>query len=301
MKVYSRGGVGVYTDYRENIIVDADHPILAWKARKRNERLRALWFPVAVQSGFPEGFPYLASENSEDVLSWNIFRSLQMADKMCLLSNVLGMPGDVEEVYFWQHAVSRRTEEPAPEIQATLDEMEPWGQGGARQQTETDVIVRGRRHFVMVESKLGKPGQAVRAWSRSSAGMRPQYQRFMNALGISLFKDDFDYAGDGNRFYQLFRNYVLGAALSIRWNAQFSLVAIVNALNANVGGSPHGQEFGRFQSLLRLSSNTSLRSWQEIWEEVRTEPALEALQSWLVGHNLLGLCPGQNHYKNRQL
>jgi len=38
MRVVTRGGVPVYTDYKENIIVDSDHPILAWKAAK--DRLR---------------------------------------------------------------------------------------------------------------------------------------------------------------------------------------------------------------------------------------------------------------------
>ena len=141
MKVCSRGGVGVYTDYRENIIVGADHPVLKWKANKKNERLRPNWFPVWVRSKFPAGFPYIASEHSEDVLSWNLFHSLQLAGKLGLIAEMLNLGMDIETLYFWQDRLDQWNEEIDSEIEGVLDEMEPWGKGGVRQQTETDVIL----------------------------------------------------------------------------------------------------------------------------------------------------------------
>ena len=74
MKVISRGGVPVHTDYAENIIVDSAHPILVWKANK--DRLRPDWFTRDVQERFPGGLPKLGSVHSEDALTWNIFRTL---------------------------------------------------------------------------------------------------------------------------------------------------------------------------------------------------------------------------------
>ena len=120
MKYFSKSGVGIYTDYRENIIVDADHPILKWKANKKNEKL-------------PDGSPYIASQHSEDALSWNLFRSLQLADKMSLVTGKLPIQIDVEKLYFWQHGVHQQSQEVDPEIQDALNEMEPWGRIGRRQ------------------------------------------------------------------------------------------------------------------------------------------------------------------------
>lgn len=290
MKVYSRGRVGVHTDYRENIIVDHDHPILKWKANK--ERFSPSLFPSQVRKDFPEGLPRISSQHSEDALSWNVFRSLQLANNLHPVTDMLAPEMDIETVYFWQHDAHRRSQQIDPEIQHVLNEMEPWGKNGVKQQTETDVILRGKRHLIMVESKLGKPSEIIKAWSRSTLGMRAEYRAFirkLEGLRVKLFNDSFDYERDGNRFCQLFRNYLLGAALSLKWNAEFSLLAIVNSLNSNLGGRSHEEEFGHFQSLLEQHSNTFLGTWQQIWSKVREEAALEALQKWLVNHPLLGL------------
>lgn len=177
----------------------------------------------------------------------------------------------------------------APDIQECLNEMEPWGKDGVRQQTETDIILRERRHLIMVECKLGKPGGMVRAWCRSKPGMRRQYRDFMKELDVNLFSDSFNYDEDGNRFYQLFRNYLLGAALSSRWKTDFSLLVIVNAVNTNLDGKSHPEEFRSFQSLLSDSSNTLLVTWQKILDRLGPEAGLDALQAWLSNHPLLQL------------
>jgi len=292
MKVYSRGGVGVYTDYRENIIIDADHPILKWKANKKNERLRPSWFPAEVRSKFPRGFPYIASEQSEDVLSWNLFRSLQAAGKLRLLTDEKGIHEDIEMVYFWQHEADRWSEEVDLEIQSILNEMEPWGINGRKQQTETDVIFRGEHHIVMAESKLGRPDKVMKAWGRGgspSRPMHPDYLKFMKKLGAKLFKDSFNFEQDGRRFYQLFRNYLLGAAFSQRWGTKFYLLAIVNGMNRNLEGRSHEDEFQSFQGFLEDPGNTFLTTWQQLWRILPDEPELSQLRKWLRGHPLLCL------------
>ena len=293
MKIHSRGGVGVYADYRENIIVDHDHPALAWKANK--DRFRPELFRSAVQAAFPRGFPRIGSEHSEDALSWNLFRSLQLEKKLALVGDLAAPRAHFCAVYFWGRAAHLLSEQVDPEIQDILNEMEPWGKNGAGQQTETDVILRGKAHTIMIECKLGKPGETVKAWCRGSEGMRPEYREFLGKLqeqGTTLFSDSFDYDKDANRVYQLFRNYVLGAALSKKWNAEFSLVAIVNSLNYNLHRRSHDEEFCFFRSLLRDPSNAFLITWQQIWDRVRAEPELGDLQTWLLDQPLLRLQAG---------
>lgn len=285
--ICSRRGVLVYADYRDNIIVDPDHPILLWKARK--ERFSPRLFPPEVRGMSPQGLPRIGSQHSEDALSWNLFRSLQLAGRLPLVTDFIHPGLDFDTVYFWGRDANRRSEQIDPDIQECLNEMEPWGKDGVRQQTETDIILRERRHLIMVECKLGKPGEMVKAWCRSRPGMRRRYRNFMKELSANLFSGSFDYEKDGNRFYQLFRNYLLGAALSLKWNTSFSLLAIVNSLNSNLDGRSHGEEFRSFQSLLTKASNTFLISWQEIWGRMPSEPELDALQTWLSGHPLLQL------------
>ena len=286
MRVVSRGGVPVYTDYKENIIVDSDHPILAWKAAK--DRLRPSWFSLDLQKDFPEGLPKLSSVHSEDALTWNVFRTLQLKNRIECLTDIF-MPGlDTYKIWFWGHDADRQSQGIDFEIQDVLNQMEPWGKSGVRQQTETDVLLRGKRHIVMVECKLGKPEQKVEAWRRSSAGMRSEYAAFMEERGFKLFTGSFEYDQDGNRFYQLFRNYLLGAALASRWNTKFSLLTIVNSLNSNLEGSSHQDEFNSFRTLLADSSNAFLITWQQICNALPEEGNLFPLRNCIVNHPLLG-------------
>jgi hypothetical protein len=199
---------------------------------------------------------------------------------------------DIEKVYFWQHDADRWSEEVDPEIQSILDEMEPWGKNRRRQQTETDIILRGRHHIVMVENKLGKPDQIVKAWGRSgslSSPMRPDYLEFMRKLGTKLFRHSFNFEQDGRRFYQLFRNYLLGAALSQKWDTKFYLLAIVNSVNRNLEGRSHEEEFQTFQCLVEEPANTFLTTWQKLWRILPDEPRLYQLRQWLQNHPLLCL------------
>lgn len=287
MKVCSRGGVPVYTDYRENIIVDSNHPILAWKANK--DRLRPSWFPLDIQKDFPGGLPKLGSMHSEDALTWNVFRMLQLKNKIQCLTEIFNPSLDIYRVWFWGHDAGHESPKTDAEIQDILNQMEPWGENGVKQQTEPDVILCGNRHVVMVECKLGEPDKKVKAWQRSSTGMRREYAVFIQERRFKLFVDSFDYERDGNRFYQLFRNYLLGAAIASRWNTEFSLLAIVNALNSNRDGRSHRDEFNSFRSVLAEPSNTFIITWQQLWEALPREENLSPLREYMAKHPLLGL------------
>jgi len=291
MKIQSKSGVPVHTDYRENIVVDPENRVLAWKASK--DRFPPGQFGPEIEKDFPEGLPRIGSQHSEDALSWNVFRSLQLAQELSLVGDFAAPGEDLSTVYFWGRDAHQRSAQIDPEIRVTLNEMEPWGRNGRQQQTETDVMLRGKRHIIMIESKLGEAGKTIKAWCRSSEGMRAEYATFLDELrkkqGGTLFADSFDYDKDGNRFYQLFRNYLLGAALSLKWKTEYSLLAIVNSLNCNLDGRSHQEEFESFRSLLVHPSNAFLITWQQIWERLRSQAGLHVLRMWLLSHPLLQL------------
>jgi hypothetical protein len=57
---WSKSGVRLYDDFRDNLIIDRYHPDLATMRGSKRDKLR--------------------SENSEDALTWNVFRSLTQID-----------------------------------------------------------------------------------------------------------------------------------------------------------------------------------------------------------------------------
>ncbi|MBD3175652.1 MAG: hypothetical protein GF320_10765, partial [Armatimonadia bacterium] len=145
-------GVKVYDDWRDNIVVDAGASPLAWKASR----------DIFGANTSVLGRLCLTSENSEDALSWNLFRTLERTGHMDVVARALGLE-DEYQVLYWHRAWD--AVESLPEIRAALKRAEPW----RGYHTEADVILKGQRTLVMVECKLGRPGARVRAWERGGS------------------------------------------------------------------------------------------------------------------------------------
>lgn len=247
----TKSGIKVYDDWRDNIVVDPEAPPLVWKARRDI---------FGANTSVP-GRPHLASENSEDALSWNLFRTLERTGHLDVVTRALGLEDEFRVLYwyrFWDAA------KPLPEIKAALDQVEPWGRIGGRYQTETDIILKGQRYLVMVECKLGKPGAHVRAWERGShSRIPPTYEGPLRAL----LTDMRAWEATMRRFYQLLRHLILANELCRPggWPLEPHLLAIVNELNLNRDGVPHAFEFEHFRHCLHLASErTHLLTWQEL-------------------------------------
>jgi hypothetical protein len=67
--IYSDTGVKVFVDFKDNLIVDLDDPIIA--SQTRNWRY---------SKGIVKGLSYLGSENSEDAMTWNVFKTLEKSN-----------------------------------------------------------------------------------------------------------------------------------------------------------------------------------------------------------------------------
>ena len=64
--ITSDTGVKVFVNFKDNLIVDPDDPVIA--AQARNWRYT---------KGMAKGCSYLGSENSEDAMMWNVFKTLE--------------------------------------------------------------------------------------------------------------------------------------------------------------------------------------------------------------------------------
>jgi hypothetical protein len=260
--IITRSGVKVYDDWRDNIVVDADAPPLAWKASRDT---------FGANTSVP-GYPRLASEDSEDALSWNLFRILERTGHLGVVARALGLDDEFRVLYWhrpWDAA------EALPEIRAALKRVEPW----RGYHTEADVILEGRRCLVMVECKLGKPGAHVRAWERGSRSrIPPSYEEPLRDLLADMSK----WEATMKRFYQLLRHLVLAHELCRPggWPLEPHLLAIVNALNVNRDGDSHAGEFEAFRNTLRLPpERMHLLTWQELLKraEATFDPGVRPL------------------------
>jgi hypothetical protein len=75
--MYSDTGVKVFVDFKDNLIVDPDDPIIASQARN--------W---RYSRGIVKGLSYLGSENSEDAMTWNVFKTLEKSNPESWFSEI---------------------------------------------------------------------------------------------------------------------------------------------------------------------------------------------------------------------
>jgi hypothetical protein len=75
--IYSDTGVKVFVDFKDNLIVDPNDPVIARQARNwRYDR------------GPVKGLSYLGSENSEDAITWNVFKALEKSNPESWFSEI---------------------------------------------------------------------------------------------------------------------------------------------------------------------------------------------------------------------
>jgi hypothetical protein len=75
--IYSDTGVKVFVDFKDNLIVDPDDPVIASQARNRR-----------YSKGIVKGLSYLGSENSEDAMTWNVFKTLAKTNPEIWFSDI---------------------------------------------------------------------------------------------------------------------------------------------------------------------------------------------------------------------
>ena len=67
--IYSDTGAKIFVDFKDNLIVDPDDPIIAGQARN--------W---RYSKGIVKGLSCLGSENSEDAMTWNVFKTVEKSN-----------------------------------------------------------------------------------------------------------------------------------------------------------------------------------------------------------------------------
>jgi hypothetical protein len=113
--IVSDTGVRVFLNFKDNLIIDQNATEVADQA--------AHW---KYNRGLVKGLSYLGSENSEDALTWNVFRTLMKLPTTIWLSAILApIPFSEEECqhatfYFWRQFPAPQTR-PVPEGKTHVD------------------------------------------------------------------------------------------------------------------------------------------------------------------------------------
>jgi hypothetical protein len=148
----------VAPDFRSRIIMEPDSPILAFKANRDR-------YTRQTQPNY-EGLPYLGSQDSEDALTWNVFRSLQKAHRLDIVCNELDI-GEPRGMLLW--TLAPETDGVNAELQYAVGAVIRKFDGILRgQMTEPDAVILGSTGIAVIECKLGQADSPLpRLWEGS--------------------------------------------------------------------------------------------------------------------------------------
>jgi hypothetical protein len=267
--------VHVYETWKENVGVYTDCLAIRWKASQKKDRR------------------HIRSENSEDALTWQTFRSLEAAELLDrFAADMLGLT-DHYIAYYWQRPHDQYDIDPT--VDRVLAEVEPYHRQHGCQHTETDLILRGERTLIVAEIKLGYKKRRITGWCQAKNSpivddYEPHARQFVT--DVAHWKQTVA------RFAQLYKNLFVGRRLSELWSAtgqplELHLLAVVNGATQEKksDGSiwTYRDEFEAFQQSTTFPQDAlHLLEWQQIRDWILAQRATELgfVQDRLKCHSL---------------
>jgi hypothetical protein len=211
----------------------------------------------------------LGHENSEDAVTWNVFRSLQEAGELRRAVSVLGgFEATLEpKLYLWgRHIGADRTSE-WPRLAGARNEIEPWG----GQQTEPDCIIHiPGQAWLFVEAKFGS-GTATKRDNAAKTAWLDRYD--VSCPGV------FDRTAISDMEPRHFPEQLLrNVALALRVHQPQERVIVVALTRASDRAAGHT----RAQQCLDRSVDAMVRraNWEDIYAALDDQPSLEALKRY---------------------
>jgi hypothetical protein len=271
----------VVKDYRQRIIVDPDNPILAFKAS------RDRYTNLPSQEKYA-GLPYIGSWHSEDALTWNVFRSMQKAKRLELITDKLHI-GKPRGLLLW--TLAPEIYEKNAELQYVTGSVIRQFDGKFRgQTTEPDIIILGTKGIVVMECKLGERNKALtHLWEGTIGSIKKCLTVYNNEIPNLVEERD---EGSIAPVYQLVRMAFYAVKLSDHFRVEPVIVSLVNEENwtiqiRRIKKSP-SELWDTFRN--RILGGVSLRceslTWQAI-QELARGGSFTRLEEYLMNHPCL--------------
>jgi len=284
-KLDGRKNGKVCYDYRDNIVVDRDSPILAFKANRDR-------YSPKDNTKIYGGMPLLGSIHSEDAMTWNVFRTMHKDNRLRLMNDLFEEELAGAQMLLWTYAVS--DDRQSAELQYTVGNAIRMldGRHDRKQITEPDVILVTKKSFIVCEAKLGEEGKCNHLWSNSkdkktgqdSPGPALRYDDYFvnneNPFRKGVAKDDEMYSKNA---YQLFRMAFYSYYIAAKLKLQPKLISLTNETWWNVEkDNPRevsSQTWAQFRERIEPGKLFCKNIfWQDIWLSLHCKNPAKARQ-----------------------
>jgi hypothetical protein len=230
----------------------------------------------------------LGSQNSEDALTWNVFRSLQKARRLHVICDELSI-GEPRGLLLW--TLAPEVDGASAKLQYTAGMLIRKFDGILRgQTTEPDVIILGTKGVAVIDCKLSEPDRPPsHLWDGSLDSVTKRLPIYREAKPALLRKDVTD--AQIALIYQLVRMAFYAVQLAKSLSSSPVLVWLANERNWNVRiprlDRSAAELWDFFQYAVAASSLRKVNiSWQRIGSLI-TIYSLDELSRYLSTHPCL--------------
>ena len=227
----------------------------------------------------------IARDNSEDALTWNVFRYFENTNQLAnLLSHVTHMKIGNAELIYWSY--SQKAKGAWPELNKAREEF---GEQLNRS-SEPDLIAITDKALFFIEAKLTATNDVL----PSDPSNHKKYLTGGNEWHKHVFVSDFNTIAIAAKKYELFRFWLLGSWLAKEMERDFYLLNIVLAereIDIEARFNPHIQ-IDNHRQFKRLS-------WEEIYKYV-IEIAVDSQDKRMLTAYFKNKTIGYNHFGELQ-
>lgn len=162
----------------------------------------------------------IARDNSEDALTWNVFRFLERSH---LLSGFLGTlvkhPVENPEVFYWSYSESQKSVWPC--LKEAREQFETVPEKGS----EPDLMIKSNEDLFFIETKLTATNNTV--LRSNDPKVQGKYEEGGKGWYKKVVSSDFRTVAVTDKKYELLRLWLLGSWIAHRSGLNFYLVNLV--------------------------------------------------------------------------
>ncbi len=245
-------------DFRSNLMVDRDNPLLILKAWRSNE---------------PSGEAHLGVRYGEDALTWNVFRTLQDGGDLDIAAQYLDLEDEIEDVLFW--GCDPKGESSRQQTLNCLIRGLDGIDGGTL--TEPDLVVITRREVCFVECKgiastrfpwkAQKPKTAGADKIQKERGWMKRWATYARCLPWVEPLSSEKRRAEVARFYQLARNAIYSRLMMEALGKEIWLVGTIMPTRNYVRFQDEFEEvYSDFATWCGPNHVRKMRFWEDLLE-----------------------------------
>ena len=157
----------------------------------------------------------IAQDNSEDAVSWNVFRFLERNNLICeFLQEVVGVNENSAEVIYWSYSQSQK------KLWDMLNKGRKEFELVPSKGSEPDISILGEKTLIIIEAKFGadnkKPPSKLYVEDKYVSGSQGWWKK--------VFQSDFKTVAIRNKKYELSRFWLIGSWIANQLNIDFYLI-----------------------------------------------------------------------------